>query len=364
MRHLILFALLFSTLSAAAFQAPLIIAHRGASGYRPEHTLEAYKLAIEMGADFIEPDLVMSKDKILVARHENEISETTDAAEKFPARKKTKTIDGQEITGWFTEDFTLKELKTLRAKERLEFRDQSYNGKFEVPTFDEILVFLKSESKKHKRVIGVYPEAKHPSYFASIGLPMENAVVEALKKHDLNHDKAAVYIQAFELDILKKLKALTPVNLVFLYGSPKESPYDFVLAKDKRTFADLTKPLALKELSKTIHGIGPHKSYIIPTNSFGERLKPTTLVADAHAAGLVVHPYTFRKEEIFLPATYKGDAHAEYLEFFQQGVDGVFSDFTDQAVHAKKEFLKSKSATKVDTKINTKIHTKIIKESK
>ncbi|AGH96660.1 glycerophosphodiester phosphodiesterase [Pseudobdellovibrio exovorus] len=360
MRHLILFALLFSTFSAAAFQAPLIIAHRGASGYRPEHTLESYKLAIEMGADFIEPDLVMTKDKVLVARHENEISETTNVAEKFPSRKKTKTIDGQEITGWFTEDFTLKELKTLRAKERLEFRDQSFNGKFEVPTFDEILVFLKAESKKHKRVIGVYPETKHPSYFASIGLPMENAVVDALKKHDLNHEKSAVYLQAFELDILKKLKDLTPVSLVFLYGSPKESPYDFILAKDKRTFADLTKPAALKELAKTVHGIGPHKSYIIPTNSFGERLKPTTLVADAHAAGLVVHPYTFRKEEIFLPATYKGDAIAEYIEFFQQGVDGVFSDFTDQAIQAKKDFLKIKSSVKS----NTKSHKNLNKESK
>lgn len=345
MRHLTLLALLILTITASAFQSPLIIAHRGASGYRPEHTLEAYKLAIKMGADFIEPDLVMTKDKVLVARHENEISETTDVAAKFPDRKKTKKIDGQQITGWFTEDLTLKELKTLRAKERLEFRDQSYNGKFEVPTFDEVLNLLKVESKNHKREIGIYPETKHPSYFASIGLPMEDAVVTALKKHGLDKATSPVFVQAFEMDILKKIKKLSEVRLVFLYGSPNERPYDFVLAKDKRTFNDLTQPSALRELSKTIHGIGPHKSYIIPTNNFGERLKPTTLVADAHATGLVVHPYTFRKEEIFLPATYKGNVETEYLEFFEQGVDGVFTDFTDQAVKAKKVFLNKKEKT-------------------
>lgn len=328
--------------SGPTFEKPLILGHRGASGYRPEHTLESYRLAIKMGADYIEPDLVMTKDGILVARHENEISETTDVAQKFPNRKKTKEIDGEKITGWFTEDLTLKEIKTLQAKERLEFRDQSHNGQFEVPTFDEVLELLKTEQAHHKRPIGVYPETKHPSYFASIGLPMEKAVVAALEKHGLNHADAPVFIQAFELDILKKLKTLTPVPLIFLYGSPNASPWDFVLKKDKRTFADLTKPEALKELSATIVGIGPAKGYIIPTNNFGERLKPTTLVSDAHAVGLQVHPYTFRKEEIFLPATYKGNTETEYLEFFEQGVDGVFTDFPDLAFSAREKFLKNK----------------------
>lgn len=330
--------------AAAGFEKPLILGHRGASGYRPEHTLESYRLAIKMGADYIEPDLVMTKDGVLVARHENEISETTDVAQKFPDRKKTKEIDGEKITGWFTEDLTLKEIKTLRAKERLEFRDQSYNGKFEVPTFDEVLDLLKSEQKKHKRPLGVYPETKHPSYFAAIGLPMEKAVVAALEKHGLNQASSPVFIQAFELDILKKLKALTPVPLILLYGSPDSPPWDFVLKKDRRTFRDLTQPAALKELSTIIAGIGPAKGYIIPTNNFGERLKPTSLVADAHAAGLQVHPYTFRKEEIFLPATYKGNTEAEYLEFFEQGVDGVFTDFPDLAFSARAKFLKNKKS--------------------
>jgi glycerophosphoryl diester phosphodiesterase len=324
----------------AQFKSPLVLAHRGASGYRPEHTLESYQLAIEMGADFIEPDLVMTKDKILMARHENEISGTTDVALKFPERKATKTVDGESITGWFIEDFTVKEIKTLRAKERLEFRDQSYNGQFEVPTFAEVLKLVKTESKSRKRLIGVYPELKHPSYFASVKLPLEKVLVQDLKKHGFNKKNSAVYIQSFEMGVLSKLKKLTSLPLIFLIDDPNKIPYDSILAGKKTTYLELIKPESLKELSKTISGIGPYKRYIVPTNDKQEKLAATNLVADAHAAGLLVHAYTFRSEEGYLLKEYKNDPQAEYLEFYKLGVDGVFTDFTDHAIRAKETFLK------------------------
>lgn len=331
----------FVALSAyAQFKSPLVLAHRGASGYRPEHTLESYKLAIEMGADYIEPDLVMTKDKVLMARHENEISGTTDVAAKFPDRKTTKTVDGESITGWFIEDFTVNEIKTLRAKERLEFRDQSFNGKFEVPTFAEVLKLVKSESKSRKRTIGVYPELKHPSYFASVKLPLEKALVKDLKAHGLNKKNSHVYIQSFEMGVLTKLKKLTPLPLIFLIDDPNIVPYDYVLEGKKTTYQELLKSESLKELSKTISGIGPYKRYIVPVNDKQEKLPATTLVADAHAAGLLVHAYTFRSDERYLLKEYKNDPQAEYLEFYKLGVDGVFSDFTDHAVRAKETFLK------------------------
>lgn len=324
----------------AEFKAPLILAHRGASGYRPEHTLASYQLAIEMGADYIEPDLVMTKDKVLMARHENEISGTTDVATKFPSRKTTKVIEGESVTGWFIEDFTLKEIKTLRANERLAFRDQTYNGQFEVPTFAEVLKLVKKEGKSRKRVIGVYPELKHPSYFAEAGLPLEKALVADLKKHGLNKKTSAVYIQSFEMEVLRKLKKLTPLPLVFLIDDPEKIPYDYAVAGKKTTYKELIKPESLKELSSVISGIGPYKRYIVPTNDKQEKLPATTLVADAHAVGLVVHAYTFRSEDRYLLKEYKNDPQAEYLEFFKLGVDGVFSDFADQAVRAKETYLK------------------------
>ena len=324
----------------AEFKAPLVLAHRGASGYRPEHTLASYELAIEMGADYIEPDLVMTKDKVLMARHENEISGTTDVAIKFPDRKKTKTVDGESITGWFIEDFTLKEIKTLRANERLAFRDHSYDGKFEVPTFSEVLELVKKESKVRKRAIGIYPELKHPSFFTAAGLPMEKALIAVLKKHGLNKKDSAVFIQSFELGALKKLKKMTPLPLIFLIDDPEKVPYDFVIEGKKTTYKELLTPESLKELSKTVAGIGPYKRYIVPANDKNEKQPATTLVADAHAADLLVHAYTFRSEERYLLKEYKNDPQAEYLEFFKLGVDGVFSDFADQAVRAKETYLK------------------------
>lgn len=356
MRKLFFLMLISISSSAAEIQKPLkspqknplIIGHRGASGYRPEHTLASYQLAIEMGADFIEPDLVMTKDKILIARHENEISETTDVATKFPDRKATKTIDGKTITGWFTEDFTLKEIKTLRAKERLAFRDHSYDGKFEIPTFKEIVELAIKYSDKTKRKIGLYPETKHPTYFKSIGLPLEEALVQQLKNAGLNQKDSPVYIQSFELTNLKKLKKLTPVPLVYLIDDPELIPADFQAAKDGRTYMQMLSDDGLNEIKKTAAGIGPFKRYIIPTkaitNASGEKigeekLPPTDLVKKAHEAGLLVHPYTFRSEEKYLLKEYSKNPEAEYLEFFALGVDGIFTDFTDNAVQARKVYL-------------------------
>lgn len=319
-----------------AFEAPLILGHRGACGYRPEHTIASYELAIAMGADFIEPDLVMTKDGILMARHENEISGTTDAAEKFPDRKTTKKVDGKDITGWFIEDFTLSEMKTLKAKERLAFRDHSNDGKFEIPTFKEILDLV----KKQKRVVGVFPETKHPTYFKSIGLPLEAALIKELKAHGLNKPRSPVFIQSFELTNLKQIKKMTKLPLIYLIDDPELVPYDNVMNNDKRTYKDMLSTESLKEISKTAYGIGPYKRYILPDNGKNEALQATDLIKQAHAVGLKVYPYTFRSEAQYLLKDYQGDPQKEYLQFFELGVDGLFSDFADQAVLAKQTYLK------------------------
>lgn len=327
-------------ISQAHAESPLIIGHRGVAGHRPEHTLESYKLAIEMGADYIEPDLVSTKDKVLIARHENEISGTTDVAKKFPERKTTKVIDGKEITGWFTEDFTLKEIKTLRANERLPFRDHSFDGKFEIPTFEEIIQLAQKKSKSKKRTIGIYPETKHPTYFQSVQLPLEEPLVDLLKKYKMNEKKSPVFIQSFELTNLKKLKKMTPLPLIYLIDSPELIPYDYVVAKDKRTYLDmLTKAENLKEISETAAGIGPAKRYIVPIDKEGKEMPATSLITQAHALGLKVHPYTFRNESEYLLAEYKNSPEAEYLQFFELGVDGVFTDFADTAFAARKKYL-------------------------
>lgn len=324
----------------AASKAPIVIGHRGACGYRPEHTLASYELAIEMGADFIEPDLVSTKDGVLVARHENEISGTTDVAEKFPARKTTKTIDGQKVEGWFTEDFTLAELKTLRAKERLEFRDHSHDGKYEVPTFQEVIDLAKKQSLAKGRTIGIYPETKHPTYFRSIGLGLEAPLVKALKAAGWDKADSPVFIQSFEIQNLKDMRAMIDVPLVFLYDEPGMRPYDLVVANDKRTYADLTKPEELKAIAAFAKGIGPWKRLIVGENPDKTLKAAGSLIEDAHKAGLVVHPYTFRNEPRYLAPEYKGDPEAEYMQFFTLGVDGVFSDFSDTAVKARDKFLK------------------------
>lgn len=323
-----------------ASTSPIVIGHRGACGYRPEHTLASYELAVELGADYIEPDLVSTRDGVLVARHENEIGGTTDVALKFPDRKTKKLIDGKEVEGWFTEDFTLAELKTLRAKERLEFRDHSFDGHFEIPTFDQIIALAKQKSVETGRIIGIYPETKHPTYFRSIGLALEEPLVKALKSAGWDKADSPVFIQSFEYANLKALKKMTGVPLVFLMEEPYMRPYDFVVAGDKRTYADLTRPEELKVIATFAKGIGPWKRLIVGENPDKSLKAPTTLVRDAHAAGLVVHPYTFRNEPRFLAADYQGDPQAEYLQFFKLGVDGLFSDFSDTAVKAREAFLR------------------------
>ncbi|MBX9766546.1 MAG: hypothetical protein K2X47_04675, partial [Bdellovibrionales bacterium] len=253
---------------------PLIIGHRGASGERPEHTLESYALAIDQGADFIEPDLVSTKDGVLIARHENDISNTTDVAKKFPKRKTTKTIDGQKVTGWFTEDFTLKEIETLRAKERLPQRDQSYNGKFEIPTFQEVLELVKKRNADPGRThpIGIYPETKHPTYFKDLGLPLEPGLLKLLARYGYNQRSSPIFIQSFETSNLRELRKQTPVRLIQLLDEPELSPYDLVKAGIQKTYLDLTSSAGLEEIKSYADGVGPYKRFILPVDTSGKML--------------------------------------------------------------------------------------------
>ncbi len=314
----------------------LVIGHRGASGHRPEHTLESYTLAIEQGADFIEPDVVSTKDGILVARHENEISETTDVAAKFPQRKTEKTIDGRKISGWFTEDFTLAEIKQLRAKERLAKRSHDHDGKFAIPTLDEVIELAKKEGVKRGRTIGVYIETKHPTYFRAIGLPLEPTLLKTLNTQGWKDFSAPVIIQSFELSNLREMSQVTDVRLVLLFDEGDKRPFDFTSKRDQRTYQDLLKPEELKRLAGFLYGIGPSKRLIVPADKTGRLLKPTALVANAHQAGLRVHAYTFRSDPDYLAEDYKGDPEKEYRQFAELGVDGVFTDFPDHAVKVLK----------------------------
>ncbi|MGJ7439899.1 glycerophosphodiester phosphodiesterase [Aquipuribacter sp. MA13-6] len=326
---------------------PLVFGHRGASGYRPEHTLEAYRLAIAMGADYIEPDLVPTSDGVLVARHENEISGTTDVAQKpeFADRRTTKVVDGVSYTGWFTEDFTLAELKTLRAVERIPAirqRNTLYDGRYQVPTFDEVLQLAREESERTGRRIGVAPETKHPTYFDSIGLSLEEPLVRSLEAAGLRTPGAPVVVQSFETANLKELDRMTRVQLVQLVAG-RGAPYDYVAAGRTETYADLLTDQGLRGISRYADWIGPDKNRIVPRTAGGTLAAPTDLVDRAHARGLRVVPYTFRNENTFLPVelrvgtdpTAYGDAFAEYELFYSLGVDGVFSDNPDTAVEAR-----------------------------
>ncbi|MBD2567473.1 glycerophosphodiester phosphodiesterase [Anabaena lutea] len=311
-------------------QRPIIIAHRGASGYRPEHTLAAYELAINLGADYIEPDLVITKDGILIARHENEISETTDIAihAEFIHLKTTKIIDGEIKTGWFTEDFTLAELKTLKAKERIpQLRPQNtvYDGIFSIPTLQDIIDLAEAKSLELGRIIGIYPETKHPSYFKSIGLPLEDKLLTTLHKINL-----PIFIQSFEVGNLQELSKKTDLPLVQLINDSGK-PYDFVVNGDHRTYQDLVNPTELIEIAKYAQAIGVNKHLVVPQDSNGKLLSPTSLVNDAHQTNLKVHAWTFRNEDFFLPFDFKQNPQGEYEMFFSLGIDGVFSDYPDTA---------------------------------
>jgi len=320
-----------------------VIGHRGASGYRPEHTLASYEQAIVQCADYIEPDVVSTKDGVLVTRHENEISGTTDVAAhpEFASRKTTKTIDGVKTTGWFTEDFTFAELRTLRAKERLPQTrpaNTAFDGLYVIPTLDEVIDLARHSVSCDGRQIGVYPETKHPSYFDSIGLSLEEPLVAALRANGVDSADAPVIVQSFEVANLKELNGLTDVHLAQLVNSSGR-PYDFTLAGDARTYADLVKPAGLAEIASYADGIGAEKSVLIARTPEGRLSSPSPVIADAHAAGLDVHGWTFRLENQYLPVEFRssadpiapGDLAGEIRVFLDAGMDGIFSDQPDIA---------------------------------
>lgn len=372
-------AVTWNTLNA---QAPLVIGHRGASGYVPEHTLESYRLAIAMGADAIEPDLVSTKDGILIARHEPMLGGTTNVASiaKFASRKRTTVIDGVSHTDWFSVDFTLAEIKELRAIERVSDRNQTFNGAFEIVTFQDVIDLAKKESIRTGRAIHIYPETKHPTWHNAEGKPLETALVSALNAAGWTNKTAPVFIQSFEINNLKQLRGMTGVRLVQLLScydndlatgnciyiplDADSAPGDWIAANDRRTYADMITPAGLATIATYADGVGPWKRQFMGVKalSFGADGKPadfngdgsvneadgvtiknSNLVADAHAANLFVHPYTFRTDRVFARdyaggGTGKAAVNAEYRQMWALGVDGLFTDFADDAVASRAMF--------------------------
>ncbi|WP_286961595.1 MULTISPECIES: glycerophosphodiester phosphodiesterase [Arsenicicoccus] len=341
---------------AKGMPSPLVVAHRGASGYRPEHTIAAYELAVQMGADYIEPDLVMTKDGQLVDRHEPEISGTTDVAAhpEFASRKTTKKLDGVDVTGWFTEDFTLAELRTLRAKERLATvrqRNTIYDGLYQAPTYEEVLRLRERLSKKYRRTIGIIPEIKHSTYFHDKGLVPEPQVVALTEKYGLNKRNAPMWIQSFEITNLKDLRfrhgyKASSTFLAWTGTGPLDGPYDLISKGDKRLYQDWMTPKGLKEISRFANGVGPEKFFVIPKKADGTLGQPISLVGDAHRLGLKVVPWTFRNENQFMakdlqkgtnPADY-GKAIEEQVAYLRTGLDGLFTDNPDTGVVARDIF--------------------------
>jgi glycerophosphoryl diester phosphodiesterase len=349
----------------------IVVAHRGASGYLPEHTLEAYKMAIDMGADYIEPDLVVTKDGVLIARHEPMLSGTTDVANRpeFASRKTTRKVDGVDTTDWFASDFTLAEIKQLRAKQAMADRDQSKNGQFQVPTLQEVIDLAKKEGAARGKAVGIAPETKHSTFHAALGLPMEDRLVNVLKEAGWADASAPVVIQSFEVANLKYLNTRIDVKLAQLLDAedvdkdgnivltaPYAQPYDFVVVGDKRTYKDLLTKEGLAEVKSYADILSPWKPYILPTKQVDQNndgkaddlngdgkadeqdrvlAQPSSVVKDAHAAGLQVFTWTFRNEPKRLASSFKGDPAAEYKAFYALGVDGLFSDFPDTAVKAR-----------------------------
>ncbi len=321
---------------------PIVIGHRGASGYRPEHTLAAYELAIEQCADYIEPDLVSTSDGVLVARHENEIGGTTDVEDhpEFADRRTTKSIDGSAITGWFTEDFTYAELSTLRAEERIpDLRPDNtdYDGQFAIPTLQEVIDLAQASETCDGEPVGIYPETKHPTYFDSVGLSMEEPLVEALEANGYEDASDEVIVQSFEISNLRELDGMTDVMLAQLMGcsgGPADQP--------GTTYAQMATRAGMRTVATYADGVGLCKDLVIPRRADGSLGKPTRVVKDAHRAGLVAHAWTFRAENAFLPADFRssddpaehGDLVAEVRAFLRTGLDGVFSDHPDLAVEA------------------------------
>lgn len=322
----------------------LVIGHRGAAGLRPEHTLASYARAIADGADFIEPDLVMTRDGVMVARHENEIGSTTDVAEhpEFAARKTTKIVDGESVEGWFSEDFTLAELKTLRARERLpQLRSTQFDGEFQIATLDEMIDFVAAESATRGRVIGIIPEIKHGTYFQQLGLPMEDKLLATLAAHSYTRS-APVEIQSFETANLEYLHrriadgAHANIRLLQLLEDGDKQPYDVVAAGGRLTYAQMMTPAGLKQIAGYADAIGPNARAIIPLKFDRVLGAPTSLVHDAHAVGLEVHPYTFRPENHFLPINLwhgidprhrsEDGSVTEIRAYLDAGIDAFFTD--------------------------------------
>ena len=350
---------------------PLVIAHRGASGYLPDHTLEAYALAIDQGADYIETDLVATKDGHLIARHEPNLIATTNVAgcSAFAGRKHKANIDGMDEEGFFASDFTLAEIKTLGAVQLFAERDQSLNGRFKVPTFEEIIELAKRKSHEKNRTIGIYPESKHPTYHRGLGLALEDRLIAALKAAEWQRRDAPVFIQSFEPSSLRYMRERIQVKLVQLvmasgvsadgaleFNPPYARPFDWTVSGEVRTFRDLVTPQGLVEIKTYAEGVGLWKSLLVSSatqasgvaayNEANRTLLPSSqLIDDAHRAGLLVHAWTFRNEQHRLAADYRGNPINEYLKFYQLGVDGVFSDFSDTAVEARRIFRGQQSAT-------------------
>ncbi|KUF14081.1 glycerophosphodiester phosphodiesterase [Streptomyces silvensis] len=330
---------------------PTVVAHRGASGYRPEHTIGSYQLALDMGAHVIEQDVVPTKDGHLVCRHENDITGTTDVAAhpEFAGRKTTKTVDGVKLTGWFTEDFTLAELKTLRAKERIPGTRQHntlYDGRWQVPTLEEVFRWAEKEGRRRGKRVWLHIETKHPTYFRKLGLGLEEPLAKLLRRYDRHHRNSPNFLQSFEPSSIQRLHKLVGAPGVVLLSSASSRPWDFVEAGDPRTVADLVTPKGLSWIASYAKGIGPTLDLVIPKGPDGKLQKPTTLVRDAHAKGLLLHPYTMRNENTFLPADFKkgtdpnayGDAFGAFKAYFATGIDGIFSDNPDTALLAAADF--------------------------
>lgn len=353
---------------------PIVIGHRGAAGHLPDHTLEGYALAIELGADFVEPDLVATKDGVLIARHEPNLIATTNVSSipKFASRKRVAVIDGAAEEGFFASDFTLAEIKELRAVQPMGQRDHGFDGQYKIPTLREVIALVKRKTLEKDRTIGIYPETKHPTYHKSLGLPLEDRLLDELTLAGWNYRNAPVFIQSFETANLRELRAKTKVHLVQLVDAdglnpdgslsfvpPYDKPYDWVVSGRQGLFSDLVTPAGLAEVATYADGIGPWKYYLQSTackvvvngacqdangdglvNEADRTVLPATaVVTNAHANGLVVHPYTFRSEDSRLPLEDIGTPTNEYQRFFTLGVDGVFSDFTESAVVGRSMFL-------------------------
>lgn len=345
------------------FMSPLIIGHRGACGYRPEHTQASYEEAIRRGADFVEPDVVATKDGHLVTRHDPVLTDSTDilAHPEFASRKRTITFaNGFQVTDFFVADFTLAELKTLRCKQVMPNRDHSYDGLYPILTLQEMIDVVQAGAKRAGRTVGIYPEVKLSSYHRALGLPIEDRLLDVLNKAGYTSAASPVFIQSFEQGNLKYLKTKTDIRLMQLvdgggtdpvtgavqYKVPSDKPYDWVLSGRAGTYGDLLTPAGLDEVASYAAVIAPWKRHLLAFKTAGgkpEPVKRQDIVDNAHARGLKVHIWTMRNDPPHLDAYYNGDAIAEYLDFFRMGVDGVFTDFADTGVAARETFLKSQA---------------------